>query len=321
MYKWSTCTNGTCVVLVNFSLYFIVSLSLSLSQNRPPRVKRFSARRLLRWLSGSDAQKPAHPKDQRRPNGSSNPRTHDSTHPTASLPADRVSPIPLAPRRTTSFPSTSDPHQISMDPRRPASVAAESSSTAVSVDKEKHTSLPRGYGLESGHKRRHSGGNIPSAQVEGFAQRRPSSPSPPPSFNARLGSHVRPFTEGIQKLIDQEVPVSRVRSLSHPRSPSPHLSLGKFHIQQLCLFMFLVCVAREISVHIHVAVELYLNQNETYLYSCMYMYHSCKTLDYSDQVLINRNVSLHEIPDITISTGSGSMHATASCVLRANHVY
>lgn len=184
------------------------SLSFCLSQNRPPRVKRFSARRLLKWLSGSDSQKPQ-PKEPQPANSGT------YVHP----PVSTTDPVPVGPRRTTSFPSTSDPRRKSTESQRPASM--EVSSTPVTA--RQRSSLPPTYRSKkggSGHKRRYSGGNIPKSQVEGYELQRPSSPTHPPLF---VAEHIRPFTEGLQKMIDQDTLGSRVRSLSHPRSPSPHL--------------------------------------------------------------------------------------------------
>ena len=94
-----------------------------------------------------------------------------------------------------------------------------------------------GEGGGGGHKRRYSGGNIPVSQIEGLG--RPTSPTPIPLFAAGgLGSHIRPFTEGMQKMIDRDVsPGVRIRSLSHPRSPSPHLQPfgGKSTLSLCCL--------------------------------------------------------------------------------------
>lgn len=155
---------------------------------------------------------------QRHPNSGSNIHTN---------PAIPVTDRPtLAPRRTTSFPSTSNP---STDHVRPASVAADLSSRTP-----KRSSLPHKYGQEktSRHKRSASGGNISKSEVEGYGLRRPSSPAYPPSSGIHLESHIRPFMEGMQKMIDQEVPNTRVRSLSHPRSPSPNiLALGGKSLQ------------------------------------------------------------------------------------------
>ena len=123
----------------------------------------------------------------------------------------------------TSFPSTSNP---STEFVRPASVAAEMSSRAAGVGKR--SSLPHKYGQQklSRHKRSHSGGNISKSDVEEYGLRQPSSPYHR-SSGVNLESHIRPFMEGMQKMIDQEVPNTRVRSLSHPRSPSPNvLALG-----------------------------------------------------------------------------------------------
>ena len=152
--------------------------------------------------------------------------------------------------------------------RRPASVADDITSNAKShfenIPVEKRTSLPnkfRGTGEEgpvvrarrggtSGgggggglHKRRHSGGNITKSQIEEYGLGDGSDPPPITSFI--IGEHFRPFTENMQKMIEGDTsstlataPVattsSRVRSLSHPRSPSPHLlSLGMYSIYNM----------------------------------------------------------------------------------------
>lgn len=131
------------------------------------------------------------------------------------------------PRRMTSFPSTSNP---STEFVRPASVAAEMSSRAAVVGKR--SSLPHKYGQQklSRHKRSHSGGNLSKSDVEEYGLRQPSSPTYHRSSGVNLESHIRPFMEGMQKMIDQEIPNTRVRSLSHPRSPSPNILAlsGKF---------------------------------------------------------------------------------------------
>ena len=100
----------------------------------------------------------------------------------------------------------------------------------------------RGAGGGGGHKRRHSGGNIPMSQIEGLG--RPSNPAPIPLLPGELGFHIRPFTEGMQEMIDRDVsPGVRVRSLSHPRSPSPHLLLhgGKSPYLLLDLYHVVLC--------------------------------------------------------------------------------
>ena len=206
-------------------------------QSRPPRVKRFSARRLLKWLSGTDSQKTSSKLQQQKSTSSSSAAT--TAHPSVqySTASDRQASL-QPPRRATSYPSTSPPES-----RRPSSLIDDVTTTSsipgmLVVNKRaslSHKFRERdaapgagvGEGGGGGHKRRYSGGNIPMSQIEGFGQ--PTSHTPIPLFTAGgLGSHIRPFTEGMQKMIDRDVsPGVRIRSLSHPRSPSPNpLPLG-----------------------------------------------------------------------------------------------
>ena len=219
-------------------------------------MKRFSARNLLKWLSGTDNGQKTRSKHHSttryaQPTTSSVISTVETPHP-----ALQYSTSVLPPRRMTSAPST--------ESRRPASVADEVANTmrntAVMLRVEKRTSLPNKFRevsggpaalpavpvvgrWGSGHKRRHSGGNISKSEVYGGLGVRSSSPAPIPSLaGGELGSHIRPFTEEMQKMINRDASpvVSRDRSLSHPRSPSPHLrgkSSTNIHVHTYCTYM------------------------------------------------------------------------------------
>ena len=214
-----------------------------LSQNRPPRVKRFSARRLLKWLSGSDNQKTQAKTIKTRQAIGGSAHAHPTTLHTTSERRHSA----MTPRRTTSVPSTTDPQSTEL--ARQAAFANEISSTTM-MSANKRASLPYKYAEKnipgSGHKRRHSGGNISKSQVEGDWA---LSPAPPPSFVEGLGTHIRPFTVGMQKMINQDIPDTRNRSLSHPRSPSPHhpppfggKSLVTVHTHPslyICIYMYM----------------------------------------------------------------------------------
>ncbi|CAI8048355.1 Mitogen-activated protein kinase kinase kinase 9 [Geodia barretti] len=111
-------------------------------QSRPPRVKRFSARRLLKWLSGTDSQKTSSKLQQQKSTSSSSAAT--TAHPSVqySTASDRRASL-QPPRRATSNPSTSPPES-----RRPSSLIDDVTTTSSipgMLVVNKRTSLPHKF--------------------------------------------------------------------------------------------------------------------------------------------------------------------------------
>lgn len=122
--------------------------------------------------------------------------------------------------RTLSIPIDSD-HQMSKPKTvRPSSVTYEPflmTKNEATFTKGNKNSYRWGTSF---HKRRHSGGNIPKSHIDA----EPFSQQYLDSSSHRLRAQLGPYVEEMQKLISRtDDPTSRVRSASHPRSPSPHI--------------------------------------------------------------------------------------------------